>query len=339
MFPATYAGLVEAPLVLGRVAAHDRGSYLVIVAHGMLRASVTGAARHRAAAAHDLPLVGDYVALRCADASADAATVVALLPRFNTFVRRAAGDASGVQAIAANIDRVFVAVALDRDFNLRRIERYLVAAAACGVPIGLLFTKADLVDDVAPYRVAAEAIARGAPVVFACAHSGDGLAELAPFRGPQQTIALVGSSGVGKSTLVNALAGTLQAVGGLRDDGRGRHTTTRRELLILPDGTSIIDTPGMREFAPAGASIDTVDATFDDIATVAAACRFNDCAHEHEPGCAVREAVDPARLEGWRKLRRETAYEERKANPAAARAEKLRWKAIHVANRRRYRER
>jgi len=338
LFSTDLATLVEAPLVLGRVCAQDRDAFVVVTASGERHAHLSGALRHRTIGAGDLPVVGDYVALTPQESLA---SIQHVLPRTNLFARRAAGGAGAVQSIAANVDLLFVTVALNRDFNLRRVERYLVAAGGCGVPVGLVLTKADLIDDVSPYRVAAEAVAGGAPVVVVCALDGRGLSELAPLRGAGRTLAFVGSSGAGKSTLVNALAGEDRlTVGAIRaDDGRGRHTTTRRELILLADGTCVIDTPGMRELALAGADDEVVDAAFEDIVALALTCRFSDCAHDAEPGCAVRDGVDEARLASWRKLRREAAFELRKTDRSAALAEKRRWKAIHVANRRRSRDR
>jgi len=336
LFSSDLASLVETPLVLARVCVQDRETYLVLTVAGERRVHLSGAARHQIIDARDLPVVGDYVAL-----DPELATIRHVLPRTNLFARRAVGGAGDVQNIAANVDRLFVTVALNRDFNLRRVERYLVAAGGCGVPVGLVLTKSDLVEDPQPYRLAAEAVAGDAPVVAVCALDAHGLPELSPFRGPGKTLAFVGSSGAGKSTLVNALVGEERlAVGAIRsDDDRGRHTTTRRELIVLDDGTCVIDTPGMRELALAGASEDVLDAAFDDIATLALTCRFSDCSHETEPGCAVRDGVDEGRLASWRKLRREAAFELRKTDRSAALAEKRRWKAIHVANRRRSRDR
>jgi ribosome biogenesis GTPase / thiamine phosphate phosphatase len=339
LFPSTYASLVEAPLVLGRVCAQDRGIYVVTVGSRELRAQVDGKTRHHAAGPSALPVAGDYVALDARPLEGTA-TIRRVLARSNLFARRAAGGAYELQPIAANLDALFVTLAADGDFNLRRIERYLVAAAAFGIPVALALTKVDLVDDPESYLTAARSVAGNAPVVALRALEPDGLEPLEPFRGADRTLAFVGSSGVGKSTIVNALlAEERLATGGVRaHDGRGRHTTTRRELVRLSDGTSVIDTPGMREFALADSAGGVGDA-FDDVEELAASCRFRDCRHAAEPGCAVRDGVDPARLASWRKLGREAAFEARKEDSEAARAERARWKAIHRANRARYRER
>jgi ribosome biogenesis GTPase len=322
-------------LQICRVCAHDRGSYLIATGAAELRAGIDGALRHAAACAADFPVVGDYVAAEIRPGES-AATIRRIVPRANLFTRRAAGGAGTAQPIAANIDTLCIAVAVGADFNLRRIERYLVAAAACGVPAAIALTKADLAADLESYRTAAAAVAGDSPVLALRALEPGGLAEMDALCGPGRTIAIVGSSGVGKSTLVNALAGeTRVATSAIRaSDGRGRHTTTRRELLWLADGTALIDTPGMREFALADAE-DGVAEAFDDIAALAANCRFRDCRHAAEPGCAVRAGLDAERLANWERLRREAAFEARKTDPAAARREKQRWKAIGMANRKR----
>jgi ribosome biogenesis GTPase len=324
---------------LGRVSAQDRGAYLVTTSASVLRAELDGNLRRSAAAdVVALPVVGDYVALDAREAEG-AATIRAVLARENLFVRRAAGGTGLLQPMAANVDTLFVVIALNADFNPRRIERYLVAASACGVPVALALSKYDLVDSVEPFAAAARAVAGSTPVVAVSAQLPDGLRGLAPFRGANRTLAFVGSSGVGKSSIVNALVGADRlATGAARaSDDRGRHTTTRRALLSLPDGTALIDTPGMREFALADAG-DGVEPVFDDIAALARNCRFRDCSHGPEPGCAVREALDPQRLASFNLLRREAAFEARKADPALARAEFARWKTIERGNRVRLRK-
>jgi ribosome biogenesis GTPase / thiamine phosphate phosphatase len=332
MIPRSFAALVESPLVCGRVDAQDRSSYFVVTENGEFRAQIVGSLRYQASNPLDLPAVGDYVALAT---NGGTAMIEAVLPRSNLFARRAIGGSHLLQPIAANLDRLFVTVAVNRDFNLRRLERYAVAAAAFGVPYAVALTKIDLVEDPESFLIAAQSVVIDAPVLVLCAFDRRGFDSLRPFRGHGQTIAFVGSSGVGKSTLINALLeGEVLEVGDIRGDDRGRHTTTRRCLVRLADGTSIIDTPGMREFALADAD-EGVSAAFKDVATLARECRFSDCHHKTEPGCAVLEGVAEERLDSWRKLEREAAFEARKHDRRAAAEEKARWKTIHKANRQR----
>jgi ribosome biogenesis GTPase len=346
LFPHAFARLVAPPLVLARVESQERDAYVLVISardastHAFTDASTEarserrvsgrlgGALRHAAADATTLPAVGDYVAVELV-AGESLALVRALLPRRNLFARRIAGGGSALQPIAANIDTLFVAVACNRDFNLRRIERYLAGAEACGVDAAIALTKADLADDPAEFVTAARSVANGRRVFAVRALEGVGLDVFDGFRGPERTLAFVGSSGAGKSTLVNALLGEhrLDTGSAREDDDRGRHTTTRRQLVRLPDGTAIVDTPGMREFG-LGAGEAAVDAAFDDVATLAAACRFRDCRHQREPGCAVLGELDAERLSSWRKLTREALFEAGKTDHAVRQAEKRRWKSI-----------
>jgi ribosome biogenesis GTPase len=326
------ARLVEPPLRLARVVRQDRDAYGVICrtesgTETLARARLAGALRHSAHAPSDLPAVGDYVALEVAAGDSDS-VIRAVLPRRNLFARRAAGEVSTLQPIAANLDTLFVTVACNRDFNLRRIERYLFGAQQCEVPAAIVLTKTDLAGDVEEYVNAAASVAAGSPVLAVSALEGTGLAAFDAYRGSDQTLAFVGSSGAGKSTLLNALLGeNLLATGTAREgDDRGRHTTTRRHLLRLPDGTSVVDTPGMREFGLSAG--EPPSDGFDDIAALAAECRFRDCRHESEPGCAVLGELDAERLSSWRKLSREALFEASKSDHALRQAERRRWKSI-----------
>ena len=333
LFPVSIARLVEPPLQVARIESQERDAYTVVLFREdstqlSVRAVLAGALRHAAHEAADFPAVGDYVALELS--GCDSASVVrAVLPRRNLFARRAAGRTSALQPIAANLDTLFIVVACNRDFDLRRIERYLSGAERCDVSAAVVLTKIDLADDIEGYVNAATSVASGRPVIAISALAGIGLDAFDPYRGSDRTLAFVGSSGAGKSTLLNKLLGTgvLGVSAAREDDDRGRHTTTRRQMLRLPDGTSIVDTPGMREFG-LGAGDEAVSAAFDDIATLAAQCRFRDCRHENEPDCAVVEQLDPERLLSWRKLSREALFEASKSDHALRDAERRRWKAL-----------
>jgi ribosome biogenesis GTPase / thiamine phosphate phosphatase len=325
-------------LVPARVTVQQRGLYTLASTLGELAGALSG--RFAFEAGHgDNPVAGDWVAV-AARPDEGAATIHAVLPRRTAFVRRAAGTGVTEQVVAANVDTAFLVTSLNADFNLRRIERYLVTAWESGAQPVIVLTKADLCDEVEELVFEVESIAFGVPVHAVSAVTGRGLDELRGHLGPGRTAVLLGSSGVGKSTLVNALAGVeLLATAAIReDDGRGRHTTTHRELILLPDGGGLVlDTPGMRELGLWDAS-EGVGGTFGDVEELFADCRFSDCAHEAEPGCAVRAALaegtlDAARWESYVKLQRELAHLERKGDPRSMSAERKKWIARSKAHR------
>jgi len=329
----------EAPgLVPARVLTEERGLYLVAGAAGEGPASPSGRLRHDAELdpAAPWPAVGDWVALEPGRAGADDVEhrlIQRVLPRRSAVVRRSPTDRRmPAQVLAANVDVVFVVTSMNADFNLRRLERYLaVAWDSGGLPV-ILLSKSDLADDVAGFRIAAESIAPGLDVIAVSAVTGEGLDAVRTHLGSGRTVVFTGSSGVGKSSIVNALAGEpLLDVAAIReDDARGRHTTTRRQLVRLADGL-LIDTPGLRELGV----LDTegVSTAFDDVEGVASGCRFNDCQHRSEPGCAIRAALRDGslaadRFDAYTKLQREARRAVIAADALARKAERRRWTTI-----------
>ena len=319
-------------LVPARVTAEHRGAYELATEAGEVTGELAGRLRHDAGSQAELPAVGDWVLARPRPAESRA-SVHAVLPRRTKFSRKTPLLASEEQVVAANVDVVFLVSALTRDLNPRRIERYLVLAWESGADPVVVLNKSDLSADVAADVRRVEDVALGVPIHVTSTLAGRGLDELERYFAGNRTVALLGSSGVGKSTLVNRLVGSdVQTTKEIRADGRGRHATTHRQLIPLPSGGLVLDTPGMRELqlweAPEG-----IDGTFDDIARLAESCRFRDCRHRNEPGCAVLAALAdgtlaPDRLESHRALERELAHLERKRDQRAAAEERKRWRAI-----------
>jgi len=326
---AAFATLRADGSIPGRVVSHGRGQLRAETAVEPVLVIVQRGFRRAASGPEDHPAVGDWLALE--PLGGGSAALREVLPRSSAFIRHDAAENGGAQVVATNVDTVLLVSALTRDLNLRRLERYLALAWSSGAEPIVVLNKADLCDDV-PARVAEVAAVVGdARILVLSARTGMGLDRLQPELAAGRTLALLGSSGVGKSTITNALLGAeRQLVREVReDDQRGRHTTSARELFRLPGGALLIDTPGMRSIGlwEAGEGLETA---FGDVEALAASCRFSDCRHEVEPGCAVRAAVASGelgedRLESRRKLMREMASIDRRNSVAQARAENRRF--------------
>ena len=297
-------------LLPARVTLEHQHIYTVQTASAEILANVSGGVRHRASGPQDFPAVGDWVAIK-PGGHGRRAVIQAVLPRRSRFSRKVSGETTVEQVVAANVDTVFVVMGLDGDFSLRRVERYLITAWDGGASPVVLLNKSDVCEDVAGALAAVQGVAPGVPVHALSTKYDPDLSCLAPYLLPARTIALLGSSGVGKSTIVNRLVGhDVQRTAEVRaSDQKGRHTTSRRQLIPLPGGALLIDTPGMRELqlweGDAG-----VAAAFEDIEALAAGCRFGNCRHDTEPGCAVKVAAEDGRLTAdrlasYRELRRE----------------------------------
>jgi ribosome biogenesis GTPase len=315
-----------------RVARVHKNIWRLLAVDGEFSVQLSGRLRHRLAQSGDWPAAGDWV-------ETDGNAVYDVLPRRSKLSRKAAGRRTDQQIVAANIDTVFVVTGLDGDFSERRLERYVTLVWEGGAQPVIILNKTDVCADALTLQLQAQASAPGVPVYAISARTGFGLPTIETHLQSGTTVALVGSSGAGKSTLINRLCGDdRQAVAPVMPDGRGRHTTTARHLIVLPSGALLIDTPGMRE-VQLWASEENLNHAFDEIDGLGAQCRFRDCRHVAEPGCAVlaalrNEQISQSRYDSYMQLRKELAFLHRKQDLSAQLEEKRRWKQIHKAQRR-----
>jgi ribosome biogenesis GTPase len=337
------AGAIEIPLA-ARVVREDRGLYRAIANGCDYTAEITGAFRNAHTHSEEFPAVGDWVVgVRVGDE--DKLRIHAVLPRKTVFKRTAVGTTSETQVVAANIDTVFIVMGLDGDFNPRRAERYVALAYESGAQPVVVLSKSDLTINLDEQIGQVEGVAIGVPIHAVSSIQDEGLDALAKYLATGKTIALLGSSGSGKSTLVNALMGdeTMDTGDVREDDSRGRHTTTHRQLVVLPTGGLLIDTPGMREIQLTGDD-ESLANTFGDVEALFEQCRFRDCQHDQEPGCAIQEAIengdlDPKRYNSYLKLKRELGYAQRRQSESFAHEEKQRSRALSKSHQRIHDER
>ena len=318
---------------VGRVALEHKSFYRVYTGNGESLAELSGKLRHEALNRSELPAVGDWVVVRSRP-EGDRVMIHAVLPRRTSFARKTAGSRTEEQIVGANIDTIFLLTSLNQDFSLRRIERYLLIAWESGANPIIILSKSDLCDRVAGAIDEVRSVARGVAIHAVSVVNGDGLQDIAQYFKYGQTVALLGSSGVGKSSLINHLAGVdLLKVQTVREhDDRGRHTTTHRELLLLPAGGLVLDTPGMRELQLWDGD-ESLQLVFDDIEEFAGSCFFSDCQHQDEPRCAVREAlaagtIDAGRYQSYAKLQKELKYQARRKDKLSEILEKKKWKKL-----------
>ncbi len=344
-FAKHFQPLIEKGYLPGRVSYQNQHLYRVYTEQGEVLAEAAGKIRYEAESSEDLPAVGDWVALRLRPQEGNA-RIQSLLPRRSKFARKTTGTKTEAQIVGANIDTIFLVTSLNQDFNPRRLERYLTTIWESGARPVIVLNKSDLCQDeaeISTHIAGAQDIAFSAPVLAVSAKAEKGIDALLAYCVEGQTIALIGTSGVGKSTIINKLLGfERQAVKAVRaHDDRGQHTTRHRELVLLPTGGLVLDTPGMRELQlwEADSGIGT---TFDDIEVIAADCSFRDCQHQREPRCAVQAALqagtlDAARFENYTKMQKELRHLALRQDDLARRQEQKKWKKLCKAGQQRSR--